>query len=100
MQEIRSLEDRINLRMDRFEKSIEETFDHFAMMMQKQFSELINITREIKVDVAELKVDVNELKNDTSELKIAYLNHDRAIAEIKADTEVLKALSVRQESTL
>ncbi len=77
----------------RLEKKIDDAFDNFALMMQRQFSELFKITGEIREDVSVLKVDVAELKTD-----VAILKTD--VAELKADVRDLKVIVKKHDISI
>lgn len=107
LQELRGLENRL-------EKKMDDSFDHFAMIIQEQFADIIKTVNENRVDTsrleaqteelrsqtaelrqqtAEIRSSTEELKQQTIELRASNLKHDISIAE-------LKAASVRQEAML
>lgn len=114
LQELRGLENRL-------EKKMDDAFDNFAMIIQKQFTELIKAseenradtsdlrvqTKELSLQTAEIRASNEELKQHTIELRASNLKHDIIITELKASgvkqdiTLVeLKTASIQQDVTL
>ncbi|WP_163372967.1 hypothetical protein [Endozoicomonas acroporae] len=82
-----AMESYIDRRMESFEASVNQRFDHVDQRFEKvesDVSELKSEVSELKSDVYELKSEVSELKSDVSELKSDMYEVKSDIAEIKS----------------
>lgn len=91
----------------RLEKKMDDAFDHFAMIIQKQFTDLIKASEENRVNVENLRIEtdntksiVEELRLQTAELKASNLKHDVTILELKATTEELREMNRKHDISL